>query len=422
MKKFFRVFKISAVRRRIVASLLFLGLYRLLAHIPVPSVDVGQIREFFAQNQVFGMLGLFTGGNFSNFSIVLLGVGPYITSSIIFQLLASVLPSLEELQKEGDQGQRKLTQYTRVATLPIALVQGYAYIAFLRSQGLIGPLGLSDLFAVLAIINAGSFLAMWIGELITEYGIGNGVSLLITLNILAGFPSPLGNVISLFQAGETSIVTSVLAFLIIGLIALVLVVIVSEARRNLEVVHARRLAGRPSYGQVRTVLPILVNTGGVIPIIFALAIISVPQIAATFFATSRFPAVAKSAGQIALWLNPSGSIYPIIYFLLVVAFTYFYAFVVVSPKKVAENLKRRSGFLPGVRPGRETESYLKGLLMRLSLSGSIFLGAIAILPFLMQAITGAQFLIVGGTGMLIVVAVVLETMRQLQAAITTDSY
>lgn len=409
---------------RIGLTLGLLTVFRLLAHVPLPYVDRGVLEQFLNEQTALSLITLFTAGGFRQFSIVLLGVGPYITSAIIFQLLASVIPSLERLQKEeGEQGRLKLAQYSRIASVPISLVQGYGLLTLLRSQGLFPTLTTPELSALLIVIAAGSVLIMWLGELITEYGIGNGTSLLITLGIIAGFPQPAAQLFSLITAGETGLIGRSLILLLVVLLSLLVVVIVTEARRNLPVIYARKVRSlRFSYSEVRTELPLLLNVGGVLPIIFALSIVSVPPLIVSLIASSRLSLFREAASFLTTNFQPQSTLYAVVYFLLVIFFAFFYALVVVNPKQIAENLSRQGAYIAGVRPGEETVRLLRETLIRLTTFGSIFLALIAILPFLLQAVTGTSLFIVGGTGLLIVVSVIIETMRVIQSQVLQYQY
>lgn len=395
-----------------------LVLFRVLAHIPMPGVDLSALREFFARNELFGLLNLFTGGSMENFSLVLMGVGPYITASIIFQLLVVIVPRLEELQKEGEAGRQQINQYTRLLTVPLAVLQGYSTLLLLRNQGVIELAGGFDLIAILLTISAGTLLVMWFGELISEYGIGNGISLLIALGIMTGIP------VSLSQTYATIDQTgylSVIIFAVLALLATVAIVFVNEAERQIPIIYARRVRGLARQGGVSINLPLKVAMAGVIPIIFALSLMLFPPVVARFLQTVDV-AWIQDAAEKTIDLFGNDTFYGIAYFLFVIIFTYFYTFVVFQPEQVAENIQRQGGFVPGVRPGRETANYLGAVLSRLTLFGALFLGLLAVLPFIVQALTNIQTLVLGGTSTLIIVSVVLDTMRQIRAHLQTRRY
>lgn len=418
-----KIWQFKDLRKRILLTIGILALERVLAHIPMPGVDLNQLQTFFERNQIFGLLNLFSGGTMSNFSIVLMGVGPYITSSIIMQLLTVVVPSLENLQKEGEYGRQKINQYTRYLTVPLAFLQVYGMLSILRSQGVVSSLDPMTLVTILMTTTAGTILVMWLGEIISENGIGNGISLIIALGIIAGFPTNFRNTAALFATGSLDTMT-LLAFAAVALLSLLviaLIVFVNEGERRIPVAYARRARGGASYGTVQTHLPLKVNTAGVIPIIFALSILLFPGVIARYLMTSGIDWVVTAATTVNNFINDQ-TYYSILYFVLVVAFAYFYTFIVFQPEKIAENLQKQGGFIPGIRPGSETTNYITRILHRLTFSGAIFLGVIAILPFIVQNLTNVQTLAIGGTSILIMVSVVLETMRQIQAQLLTRTY
>ncbi|TSC92256.1 MAG: preprotein translocase subunit SecY [Candidatus Berkelbacteria bacterium Licking1014_96] len=371
---------------------------------------------------------MFSGGTMSNFSIILMGVGPYITASIIIQLLGHVIPALENLAKEGESGQRKLNQYTRYLTVPLAAIQAYAMIKVLERAGASqGGLSFSitgmDLLVAVIVVTGGTMLLMWLGELISENGIGNGVSLIIAIGIIAGMPEMARNTLALIYQGglDTSRLIGLIAFIIIAVLAVAFIVLINEGQRNIPVSYAKRVRGMRMYGGADSHLPLRVNQAGVIPIIFALAILVFPATIARFFEGSNISWLASVSSKVVLVFG-NNIFYGTCYFFLVVAFTYFYTAVVFDPVRIAENLQKQGGFVPGIRPGTQTISYLKKILNRVTLTGSIFLGIIAILPFVVQAITHINTLVLGGTGILIIVSVILETQRQLNAMLATRSY
>ena len=414
-----KIWKIKDLRNNVLFVLLMLAIFRLFAHVPVPGVNVSVLKEIFASNQILGLLNVFSGGSMDNFSIVMMGIGPYITSSIIFQLLGMVVPKFEEMQKE-EAGRQKINTWTRIATVPLAFIQAYSMIALLRrsSYGIMGDVSVFELFTTIITITAGTMLLMWIGELISEKKIGNGISLLIFAGIISSLPSAVQR---LFVTFDLSQIYLLLGFLVIAIITIVGIVIINEGQRNIPVQYARQIRGNRAFGGNSTHLPMRVNTAGVIPIIFAISVIVFPTIIAQFFTTAKSALVSKAAyWVIAVFQNQL--VYGIVYFLLVVAFTYFYTEIIFKPDQVAENLQKQGGFIPGVRPGRYTSEYLSYISRRILLAGSLFLGLIAVLPLLMQYFTGMQSLAIGGTSLLIVVSVVIETVKQIESQITMREY
>ncbi len=398
-----------------VAFLLFI--FRVLAHIPLPGIDVSGLRAFFESSQLLGLLDIFSGGTLKNFSIIVLGVGPYITASIIMQLMTMIVPRLEELSKEGETGQKKMNQYTRYLTVPLAFIQGYSTILLIRQsqpQLLTGFDG-QTLFLVLLTVTAGTVFLMWLGELISERKIGNGISILIFAGIAAGFPQLISQ-LALQYTGDW------LTYVLFGLalIATVVgVVYLSEAQRNIDVVYARHVRG--GSGGVASKLPIRVNIGGVVPIIFALSLVIFPTIVAQFLVHAKSAwLVSVAQGVIAFFGNQI--YYGITYFVMVVVFSYFYTSIVFQPEKIAENMQRQGGFIPGIRPGKPTEDYIRTVAYRVLFFGSLSLGVIAVLPLVVQAFTGSKSLSIGGTSILIVVSVVIEIIKQIQSHLSMNKY
>ena len=420
MDRLFKIWQYRDLRNKIIVAVSLLILTRVLAHFPLPGVDLERLRTFFEQNQIFGFLNMFSGGTMSNFSIILMGVGPYITSSIIFQLLAMIFPKIEAIQKEGESGRQKITQWTRLATVPLAMVQAYSMLVLLRNQSIIPAWTLADLALMLISVTAGTILLMWIGEIISEKGIGNGISLIIGLGILSGFPDQFKNTYLILQSGDTAKIFGTIAVVLVFLLVTAAIIVVQEAQRNVPVTYARKAR----YGQTAgfsSHLPIRVNIAGVIPIIFAMSMLVIPGVMAKYLENARTDWLANGAKWLGDLLNNS-TYYTIIYFLLVILFTYFYTSVVFKPEQVAENLQKQSGFIPGIRPGTETREYLQTIISRITFFGAIFLGLIAVLPFIVQTMTNITTLVLGGTGILIVVSVVIETMRQIQSQITMHTY
>ncbi len=415
-----QLWKIKELRNKILFVLAMLLIFRVVSHIPIPGVNLENLQNFFQSNQLLGLLNIFSGGGMQNFSVALLGIAPYITASIIFQLLTMVIPKLEEMQKEGEAGRAKLNQYQRILTVPLALMSSYGMITFLRQsgQGIIGDMSLYQLLVTMITITGGTMFLMWIGELITEKKIGNGISLLIFAGIVAGVPTSLQQMIATF---DTSQLPVYIAFVLIGLITIAAVVIVTEGKRNIPVSYAKRIRGMRMYGGVDTHLPLRVNQAGVIPIIFAVSIVLFPPMIAQFFINSSTAWIASGAAFI-VDLFANQLLYAALYFVLVVAFTYFYTAVVFHPQQIAENLQKQGGFIPGIRPGKPTSDFLSYVSNRIILGGALFLGIIAILPNIVQSVTNVQSLVIGGTGLLIVVSVVIEIVKQVESQLVMRNY
>ena len=421
MEKLFKIWEYKDLRNKIIVAVSLLILTRILAHIPLPGVDLGKLQAFFASNQVFGFLNMFSGGTMSNFSIILMGVGPYITSSIIFQLMGMIFPAIEALQKEGDAGRQKITQWTRMATIPLAIIQAYSMLVLLRNQGVIPGWSVFDLVVMLISVTAGTMLLMWIGEIISEKGIGNGMSLIIALGILSSFPSQIRNTALLLQSGDTSKIIGAIAFVIIFILATAAIIFIQEGQRNIPITYARKARYGQSSG-FASHLPIRVNIAGVIPIIFAMSMLVIPGVLAKYLENARSVWIAQGAKFVGDLFTNNEVFYSIAYFLLVIVFTYFYTAAVFKPAQIAENLQKQSGFIPGIRPGSETKDYLQTIISRITFSGALFLGIIAVMPFIVQSITNINTLVLGGTGILIVVSVVIETMRQIQSQTMMHTY
>lgn len=408
------------VRNNILFVLALLVVFRLVAHIPVPGVNIVNLRNYLAGNQILGLLNIFSGGTIENFSIVMLGVGPYITSSIIFQLLAMIVPSLEEMQKEGESGQQRINMYTRWLTVPLAILQSYAMIKLLNQSAAPILSGLTPfrVVTIMLTITAGTMFLVWMGELISEKKVGNGVSLLIFAGIVSALP---GGVRTMFLNYDPSQLYTYILFAVAAVLTVVGVVFINEGQRNIPVSYAKQVRGNQIYGGATSHLPFRVNMAGVIPIIFAISLILFPSIIAQFFVRADASWMRDIAnGTLRLFQNKP--FYNSFYFLLVFGFTYFYTAVVFHPQKIAENLQKQGGFIPGIRPGKETEKYLAATMNRINLTGAVFLGVIAILPLLIQGGLGTANFRIGGTSLLIVVAVAIETAKQIEAQMTMHEY
>lgn len=415
-----QVWKIKDIRNKILYVLGMLVLFRLVAHIPIPGVNLENLRQFLAGNQIFGLLDVFSGGTMKNFSIVMLGVGPYITASIIFQLLTMIVPKLEELSKEGESGQQKINTYTRLLTVPLAFFQAYAMVKLLNNSALpiITDLSVFRLFTIMITISAGTMFLMWIGELISEQKVGNGISLLIFAGIVASLPEAVRNLLINYSSAD---LYTLILFAAVAVFTVVGVVFINEGQRNIPVNYAKQVRGNRMYGGSITHLPLRVNMAGVIPIIFAISIALFPSLIAQFFTQAKTVWLANAAAK-TINLFQNQLFYGIIYFLLVVGFTYFYTAVIFHPQKMAENLQKQGGFVPGIRPGMETEKYLGQTMNRINLTGALFLGIIAVLPLLVQYFMRTQNLAIGGTSLLIVVSVAIETAKQINAQLTMHAY
>ncbi len=411
--------KSPELRRKIIITAWLFVVFRLFAHIPIPGVDTAKLAALFAQNQFLGLLDIFSGGTLVNFSVLALGLNPYINASIILQLLTIVFPALEELSKEGEYGREKINQYTRFITVPLAVVQSIGMYALLKNQGIIGSISPLSLIAIVLTMTAGTLIAMWLGELITEYGIGNGISLLIFAGIVGRLPVVLGQTISTITP-ELMTNTIVFAVLAVGVIAAT--VFVNEAVRRITVHYARRIRGNKVFGGSTSYLPLRVNQAGVIPIIFAVSLVLLPSLVGGFLQQVKNPMIMGFGRALTSLFNPDGASYNVIYFFLVLGFTYFYTAITFNPTKISTEIQKYGGFIPGIRPGTPTANYLNYILTRITLAGALFLGIIAIMPAIAKQVTGVSTLLVGGTGVLIVVSVVLETVKALEAQLVMRNY
>lgn len=417
--KLIQIWKAKEVRNKILYVLGMLVVFRLAAHIPIPGVNQAALHNLFASNQILGLMNLFSGGGMETFSIVMMGVAPYITSSIIFQLLGMIVPSIEEMQKE-ESGRQKINMWTRWLTVPLGILQSYGMITLLRrsSSGILGNVSTFDFISILITITAGTMLLMWIGELITEQKVGNGISLIIFAGIVAALPQMLQQIIVTFDQSQLFML---IGFVVIAIITVVGVVVINEGQRNIPVQYARQIRGNRAFGGTSTHLPLRVNMAGVIPIIFAVSVVLFPSMIAQFLVHAKTAWIAAAAnGVISLFNNQL--FYGIIYFLMVFAFTYFYTEVIFHPAQIAENLQKQGGFIPGIRPGKNTSDYLAATTHKIILVGALFLGLIAVLPLVMKAVTGIQAFAIGGTSLLIVVSVVIETVKQIEAQLTMREY
>lgn len=419
LDKLLKLFKIPDLRNKVLYILALLAIFRVTAAIPAPGIDTLRLKEFFDQNQLFGFISTFTGGALDSLSIGMLGLGPYITASIIMQLLTMIFPKFEQMYKyEGEAGRAKFNQYSRLLTVPLSLMQGYAFLSLLMRQGAIGQLDMLGWATALSSVTAGALFLMWLGELITEKNMGNGVSLLILAGIVSGAPVAIRNAVVTYDPSQ---LFTYVAFVVIAIVVIAGVVYINEAQRNIPVNYARRVRGFRQFGGVSTYLPMRVNNAGVIPIIFALSLLLFPTMIAGFFQGTNIPVVSNAlSAMVRLVENPW--IYGGAYFVLVVLFTYFYTAVTFDPKSIADNVQKQGGYIPGIRPGQPTIAFLSHLLNRVTLVGAIFLGMIAVLPSIVQGATGITLFTVGGTSILIVVAVALEMMKQIDAQLAMYEY
>ncbi|HPN54330.1 MAG TPA: preprotein translocase subunit SecY [Candidatus Moranbacteria bacterium] len=419
LEKLTQIFKVRELRNKILFILGILVVFRIAANVPVPGVDVEQLKRLFEGNQFLGMLNVFSGGGLSNISIVMLGVGPYITSSIIMQLMTMIIPRVEQLYKEeGEAGRQKFNMITRWLTVPLAALQTFSMIALLRSQNVLQTSSIFDISVIVIVATAGTIFLMWLGELITEKGIGNGVSLIIFAGIVSGLPSGISQLMATFDSAQ---IFTYISLLVLALVTIAGVVLVSEGQRKIAVSYAKKIRGNMTYGGAQSILPLKVNQAGVIPIIFAMSIMLFPGMIASFLMGVSNQTVAHMA-TVVNNLFQNQWFYGSLYFILVVLFTYFYTAVVFDPNKIAENLQKQGGYIPGIRPGKTTADFLYKIMNRITLSGALFLGVIAVLPFIVQGLTNIQSLTIGGTSILIVVSVVIETIKQIESQLVMRDY
>lgn len=413
------IFSDKSLRNRVLFVLGALILFRFLSSIPIPGIDAFKLQTFISNNQFLGVLNLFSGGGLSSLSIMMLGVGPYITASIIMQLLTIMSPRLKAMyQEDGEIGRKKFTQFSRMITVPLAIVQGFALLFLLKKQGIIADLSMFNMIANLSVIVAGSMLIMWIGELISEFGIGNGMSLIIFAGIVANIPKEISQFLFTFNVANLPLY---ILFLAVGLLIIAGVVVMTEAERPIPVTYAKQVRGDHVAGGTQTYLPLRVNQAGVIPIIFALSILMFPQLIGNALAGMTNP-VLHSISTGLLWFVANTWLYSLFYFAFVFLFTYFYTAVTFDPNQLSENLQKNGAFVPGIRPGPATRDYIEKILTRITTIGAVFLGAIAVLPLIMKSITGITAFAIGGTALLIVVSVVLDLIKKIEAQLSMREY
>lgn len=423
MNKFLKILRIKDLRNKIIIVAFLLFCFRALAVITIPNIDLVKLKGFLSSNQLLGFFNLFSGGGLENLSIVMLGIAPYITATIIMQLLTMIFPTFKAMYyEEGAAGRAKFNRYSRYLTVPLAMLQGYGFLNLLASQGIMPSVELlsMNILRSVILITAGTAILMWIGELISEQKIGNGISLIIFAGIVSGLPRTIQGFYLDYQAG-TLAVDTVLVFIVIAILVVAGVVFIQEGERKIPIAYAKRIRGMKMYGGAQSYLPLKVNQAGVIPIIFAISILLFPQF------LSQISSVISS--DLSLKLNElvtklfnNQYFYSTVYFILVVIFTYFYTAITFDPKEIAKNLQNAGGFIAGIRPGESTAMTLSKIINRLTFSGAIFLGVIAILPNLTQMATGIKFLTIGGTALLIVVSVALEIMKQIESQLVMREY
>ncbi len=414
------VFADTILRKRILTTVAFLAVFRVLASVPIPGIDRIKLDQFLNGNQFFGLLNIFSGGGLSNLSIVMLGVGPYITASIIMQVATMIFPRLKAMyQEEGEAGKKRFSQYSRLISVPLAFIQGFSFIVLLEKQGIVSDIGLFGLIVNALVVTAGSVLLMFIGELISEFGIGNGVSLIIFGGIVAHLPTSISQVLYTYDSSKF------FAYAFFALVAIAIVyavVFITEAERPIPVTYAKRMRGNKMYGGVSTYLPLRMNQAGVIPIIFALSILLFPQLILNLVkGASTNPTIIDIASKLLEYVS-NGWVYAIMYFLLVFVFTYFYTAVTFDPHQIAENLQKSGAFVPGVRPGQSTSEYIGKVLTRITLVGALFLGFVAVLPLIVKSLTNITSVAVGGTALLIAVSVIIDLIKKIDAQISMREY
>lgn len=423
MQNFFRkiklIWKDNVLRKKVLFVFIAFMIFRLFASIPIPGIDAVALNQFLSNNQFFGILNIFAGGGLSNLSIVMLGVGPYITASIIMQLLTMMVPKLKKLyQEEGEAGKKKFTQYSRLLTVPLAGVQAFSLLAILENQGILGELTSFDRIVNIIMVVGGAVFIMWLGELMSEFGVGNGVSLLIFAGIIAVLPTQVSQLIFTF---DVSLLPMYIGFLVVAVLIIAGIVFVTEAERPIPVTYAKRVRGSKMYGGGSTYLPLRVNQAGVMPIIFALSILLFPPMIGNVLASSTNSIVLKISDALTSFSQTS-VLYGVLYFILVFLFTYFYTAVTFDPESLSTNLQKNGAFIPGIRPGSSTSNYIAKVLGRITLVGGLFLGFVAVLPIIMQAITGITTLALGGTALLVVVSVGLDFIKKIDAHVSMKEY
>lgn len=407
----------SEIRKKILITAVILAVFRFVAFVPAAGIDRTSLQALFTSSPLLSLLDIFSGGTLANFSVLALGLGPYINASIILQLMTVVVPRLEELSKEGEIGQEKINQYTRFLTIPLAIAQSFGIYALLTSQGIIATMNPLQILAMVATMTTGAMLAVWLGELITEYGVGNGVSFLILAGIVARMPVAMTRTITTVRAED---MFAIAGFALVSIVVVGLIVYVNEATRKIPITYSKQ--SRRAAGGTQSYLPLRVNQAGVIPIIFAVSLVLMPTMLSQFLVASGNDALVQLGSTLTRLYAPNGIIYNFTYFFLVVAFTYFYTSIVFNPENIAENLQKNGGFIQGMRPGKQTIEHLNYILNRITLAGAVFLGLIAVLPAVVSTAIGMPDLVIGGTGILIVVSVILQITSDIEAQLVMKRY
>jgi len=407
------------LKSKLLFTLAIFALTRVLVHIPVPAVDLSQLKFLFASNQFLNFLNIFSGGTLSRLSIAAVGINPYITASIIMQLLGMIVPKIKEMQKEGEASRAKLNQYMRLMSVPIAIVQAVSVIALLNSQNLLISNNLSNMIIVVTTLVAGSVVMMWLGELINEKGIGNGTSMILLAGIVSQAPS---SIASLYTLADTTNLSSLLMIVLLFLAVISLVVFMNEATRKVPIQYAKRIRGGRQLGGQQTHLPIKVNVAGVMPLIFAVSLMMIPSFVGKLLTLTKNPTFINIGEKVTIYFANTSAVYLITYFVLVFVFSYFSAIIFFNAQDISDELKKSGAFIPGIRPGSPTRKFLEFVVTRITFAGAIFLALIAILPSIAQIITGIQSLAIGGTSILIVVSVILETAKQTNSQLLSENY
>lgn len=413
------IFRDPELKKKVLFTLFIFFVFRLFAFLPVPAIDLEKLKALFAGNQFLSLLDIFSGGTLINFSVMALGLNPYINASIVMQLLTVMIPALEQLSKEGEYGRHKINQYTRYLTLPLTIVQGVGIFVLLRNQNIIGVLSPLEFFSFVLTMVVGTYILVWFGELISEYGVGNGISVLIFAGIVGRLPVVLTRTATILTP---EIIFNVLIFLVLALLVIASIVFINEAIRKIPVYYAKRIKGNRLYQGASNFLPLKLNQAGVIPIIFAVSFVLFPQLVGNFLANVKDANMASMGRFLVTVFSPTGFFYNFFYFILVIGFTYFYTIVVFNPQKISDEIQKHGGFIPGIRPGMATKQYLENILYKITSVGALFLGFIAVMPVLFSKLTGLSNLVIGGTGILIVVSVVLETFKTIEAQLVMRSY
>lgn len=419
LQKIRAILENTELRRKLLFTAAIFLIFRLLAHIPVPGVDVTQLQQLFSGNQFLSLLNVFAGGTLANFSVVAVGINPYITASIIMQLAGMVFPSIKEMQKEGEAGRAKVNQYTRVLTVPFAIVQSISIIALLNSQGLLSTQRLLVIVAMVLAMVAGAMIMLWLGELVSEYGLGNGISMVLFAGIVSQMPITLGQLVAALTVDH---LFTLILFAVVFLALIALIVFINEAVRKVHIQYAKRVRAGQVYGGQTTHLPIKVNVAGVMPVIFAVSIMMAPSFIGQILASSSNPALIVWGQRLVLWFQQTSPVYLLTYFLMVFSFTFFSALLFFNAQDISDELKKSGAFVPGIRPGSATKKFLEYVVVRITLVGAVFLGILALLPSLAQIATGIPSLAIGGTSVLILVSVILETNKQIESMLVGQDY